>query len=138
MFQMQSMTQAAPVSKAAQWTGWVLSAIPVLMILMASLMKLVKAAAVVEAMARAGIPENLIVPVGVIELICIVIYLIPSTSILGAILMTGLLGGATMTGLRAGDPSFPMPIVMGVLAWAGLWLREPRLKLLIPLRRKEN
>ena len=135
---MQSMTPAAPVSKAAQWTGWVLSAIPVLLILMASTMKLVKAAAVIEGMARAGVPERLIVPVGAIELICVVIYLIPSTSILGAILITGLLGGATMTGLRVGDPTFPMPVIVGVLAWAGLWLREPRLKQLIPLRRNKN
>ena len=135
---MQSMTQALPVSKVARWTGWVLSAIPVLLVLMGSVMKLMKAPSVMEGMARAGVPEHLIVPVGVIELICVVIYLIPSTSILGAILITGLLGGATMTGLRVSDPTFPMPVIVGVLAWAGLWLREPRLKQLIPLRRNEN
>ena len=131
---MQSIAQAASVSKTARWAGWVMTAIPVLLVLMASVMKLVKAPAVLEGMARAGIPEHLIVPVGVIELICVVVYVIPRTSILGAILMTGLLGGATITGLRIGDPSVPIPVVVGMLAWGGLWMREPRLRELIPLR----
>jgi hypothetical protein len=64
-----------------------------------------------------------------------VVYLIPRTSILGAILMTGLLGGATITTLRIGDPTYPMPVVLGMLAWGGLWMRDSRLKALIPLKK---
>jgi hypothetical protein len=75
------------------------------------------------------------VPIGILELFCVVVYLIPQTSVLGAILMTGLLGGATLTGLRAGDPTFPIPVVLGMMAWGGLFLRDVRLRALIPLRR---
>lgn len=130
---MASATQIVPVSKAAIWTGRVMSALPVLMVLMASVMKLMRLPAVVEGFNRAGAPERLIIPVGVIELICCVVYLIPRTSVLGAILMTGLLGGATITTLRIGDPTYPMPVVLGMLAWGGLWMRDLRLRALIPL-----
>lgn len=130
---MASATQIVPVSKAAIWTGRVMSALPVLMILMASVMKLMRLPAVVEGFNRAGAPESLIIPVGLTELICCVVYLIPRTSVLGAILMTGLLGGATITTLRIGDPTYPMPVVLGMLAWGGLWMRDLRLRALIPL-----
>ena len=63
------------------------------------------------------------------------VYAVPRTSVLGAILMTGLLGGATITTLRVGDPTYPMPIILGMLAWGGLYLRDPRIRQLIPLRR---
>ena len=128
-------TEAQP-SKATLWTGRVMSALPILFILMASVMKLLKLPAVVEGFIRAGIPERLIIPVGIIELVCVVVYLIPSTSVLGAILMTGLLGGATITTLRIGDPTYPMPVILGMLAWGGLYLRDLRLRELIPLRKQ--
>jgi hypothetical protein len=132
---MASAAQVVPVSKAALWTGRVMSALPVLIVLMASVMKLMKLPQVVEGFAKAGAPEYLIVPVGLIELLCVVVYLIPRTSILGAILMTGLLGGATITTLRIGDPTYPMPVVLGMLAWGGLWMRDSRLRELIPLKK---
>ena len=132
---MQSETQAGPISKAMLWTGRIMSAIPVLMTLMAAVMKLVKAPAVVEGIAHAGFSENLLVPIGILELLCVVVYLIPQTSVLGAILLTGLMGGATVTTLRIGDPTFPMPVVLGMMAWGGLYLRDLRLRALIPLRR---
>jgi hypothetical protein len=113
-----------------------MSVVPVLLILMSSVMKLLKLQAVVEGMARSGVPERLIIPVGIIELGCAVVYLIPSTSVLGAILMTGLLGGATITTLRIGDPTYPMPVILGMLAWGGLFLRDVRLRQLIPLRKE--
>jgi len=130
---MASATQIVPLSKAAIWTGRVMSALPVLMVLMSSGMKLMRLPAVVDGFHRAGIAERLIIPVGVIELICCVVYLIPRTSVLGAILMTGLLGGATITTLRIGDPTYPMPVALGMLAWGGLWMRDLRLRALIPL-----
>lgn len=123
------------ISKVALWTGRVMSALPVLFVLMGSVMKLMRLPAVHEGFARAGLPERLIVPVGTIELICVITYLVPSTAVLGAILMTGLLGGATLTSLRIADPTYPLPVLLGMLAWGGLFLREPRLRALIPLRR---
>jgi hypothetical protein len=81
-----------------------------------------------------GLPASLIVPLGVIELSCIIIYLIPMTAVLGAILFTGYLGGAILTHLRIGEPVY-MQIGLGVLIWLGLWLRDPRLRALLPIRR---
>ena len=112
-----------------------MSAVPVLMILFGSVMKLLKTPAVIEGTVRAGLPERLITTVGTIELVCIIVYVIPQTAVLGAILMTGLLGGATVTGLRIGDPTWPVPVVFGMLAWGGLFMRDLRLRELIPLRK---
>ncbi len=122
-------------SKGKLWAGRIMSALPVLLILLGSVMKLMRLPSVLEGFARAGVPERLIIPVGLIELICVVIYLIPRTAVLGAILMTGLLGGATITTLRVGDPTYPMPVILGMLAWGGLYMRDARIRELIPLRR---
>jgi hypothetical protein len=127
--------EVGSVSKGKLWTGRVLSAIPVLMLLFAGGMKLVKATAVVEGVAKSGFPEHLIVPIGILEVGCTIIYLIPRTSILGAILITGFLGGATATCVRIGDPSFVMPVLLGMMAWGGLYLRDQRLQELIPLKK---
>ena len=129
--------QSDSVSKPALWTGRVMSALPILLVLFGSVVKLMKTAAVIDGFAHSGLPEKLIAPVGIIELICVVVYAIPQTSVLGAVLMTGLLGGATITGLRIGDPSVPLPLILGMLAWGGLYLRDRRLRALIPLRRAE-
>jgi hypothetical protein len=112
-----------------------MSALPALLVLFGSVMKLMKTASVVEGFIRAGVPERLIIPVGIIELVCVIVYVIPQTAVLGAILMTGLLGGATITNLRIGDPTYPMPVVLGMLAWGGLFLRDTRLRELIPIRK---
>jgi Mn2+/Fe2+ NRAMP family transporter len=72
--------------------------------------------------------------IGILEIACTVIYVIPRTSVLGAILLTGYLGGATATHVRIGDPSFFGPVIFGVLVWLGLWLRDARLRALLPLR----
>jgi DoxX-like protein len=129
------MQISSPVSKTTLWIGRVMSALPVLLVLLSSVMKLMKMAAVVEGFARAGLSERLIIPVGVIELVCVIVYVIPQTAVLGAILMTGLLGGATITTLRIGDPTYPLPVVLGMLAWGGLFLRDTRLRELIPIRK---
>lgn len=132
------MQSTSTVSKTTLWTGRVMSALPILLILLGSVMKLMKHPSVLEGFARAGLPERLILPVGLIELVCVVVYLIPQTSVLGAILMTGLLGGATITTLRVSDPTYPMPVVFGMLAWGGLYMRDLRLRALIPLRKESS
>ena len=126
------------VSKGALWTGRVMSALPILIVLMGSVMKLMRLPSVREGFVRAGLPESLIVPVGVIELICVVTYLIPSTAVLGAILMTGLLGAACLTSLRIADPTYFLPVILGMLAWGGLFMRDLRLRALIPFRKTEE
>lgn len=128
---MPSGTQT--VSKGMLWTGRVMSVLPALLVLLGGVMKVMKVTGVSQGFARAGIPATLIVPVGLIEVICVVVYLIPRTSVLGAILMTGLLGGATLTNLRISDPTYPVPVVVGMLVWGGLWMRDQRLRALIPL-----
>jgi DoxX-like family len=130
---MPSGTQVAFVSKKLLWAGWIASALPVLMLIVSGVMKLVKPAPLMEGFARFGYSESLAFGIGIVELACTVIYLIPRTSVLGAILLTGYLGGATATHVRIGDPFF-VPIVLGVLVWVGLLLREERLRALLPLR----
>lgn len=127
--------EAVAVSKKVLWTGRIISAVPVLLTLLGAVMKVVKAAPAVEGMTRAGLSEGLIVPIGILEIVCVIVYLIPRTSVLGAILLTGLLGGATVTNLRIGDPTWPMPVILGMMAWGGLYLRDVRLRALIPLRK---
>ena len=123
------------VSTGAMWTGRIMSALPVLLVLFGAVTKVMKVAPVMEGMARAGLPARLTVPIGILELTCVIVYLIPRTSVLGAILLTGLLGGATVTTLRIGDPTYPMPVVLGMLAWGGLFMRDMRVRALIPLRK---
>lgn len=134
---MQSDTQTAPVSKARLWTGRVISALPVLFFLMDGIMKLVKPPIVVKSTVELGYPENVILPIGIVLLVCTVLYVIPRTSVLGAILLTGYLGGAVATHVRVGAGAFPIvfPIIFGVLVWGGLYLRDHRVSALIPLRR---
>ena len=131
-------TQIQTVSKPIWWTSIVMSALPILMVLLGAVMKLAKLPGVAEGFTRAGLPLKLIIPVGAIELVCVVVYAIPRTAVLGAILMTGLLGGATITTLRIGDPTYPVPVVLGMLAWGGLYLRDLRLRALIPLRSRQQ
>jgi hypothetical protein len=87
-----------------------------------------------QAMAHLGLPASMVLPLGILELTCVVIYLIPATSVLGAILLAGYIGGTIVTCWRSGDP-FILNIVLGLVIWLGIYLREPRLKELIPLRR---
>jgi len=130
---MQNMTQTAPVSKKALWTGYIMTALPVLMFLFSGMMKLLKPPAVVEGFTRSGFPERLLVGLGILELACTILYVIPRTAVLGAILLTGYLGGAIVTHLRIGE-SVIAPFVIGVVVWGGIFLRDPRLRALIPLR----
>jgi hypothetical protein len=103
------------------------------MFLVSAVMKFVKPDDVVKGFAHLGWPENLAVGLGILEIACTVIYVIPRTAVLGAILLTGYLGGAIATHVRIGDP-FYVPIILGVLVWGGLYLRDARLRALLPLR----
>jgi len=124
---------AQTVSKKSLWAGRIISALVVLFLLFDAVAKLMKVTPVLEAFTRLGLSTGLAVPIGVLLLVCTIVYVIPPTSILGAILLTAYLGGATVTHLRAGQP-FYFPVVFGVLVWGGLYLREDRLRALIPLR----
>ena len=126
------------VSRGALWTGRVMSALPIFIVLMGSVMKLMRLPAVHEGFARAGLSDSLMVPVGLIELICVITYVIPATAVLGAILMTGLLGAACLTSLRIADPTYPLPVILGMLAWGGLFMRDLRVRALIPFRKADR
>jgi len=115
------------------WVGRVISVLVSLLFAMSAFMKLKGGAEVMQGMAHLGLPESLIMPLAILEISCVVIYLIPATSVLGAILLTGYIGGAICTHWRVGDPFF-IQIALGIFVWLGLYLRENRLKALIPLR----
>lgn len=102
-------------------------------LLVDALMKFVKPAAVVEATVQLGYPESVILPLGIVLAVSTILYLVPRTAILGAILLTGYLGGAVATHVRVGGPAFSIifPIVFGILIWAGLYLRDPRMSAVI-------
>jgi len=126
-----------PVSKKTLWAGRIISALPILFLLFDSSMKLIKAAPVVEGTVKLGYPEGTIVPLGIVLLVCTVLYAIPQTSVLGAMLLTGYLGGAVATHVRVGDPLFThvlFPVYMGILVWLGVYLRDVRLRALAPVR----
>ena len=127
-------SQRAPVSKAALWAGRIVSAIPVLMLLMGAVMDFARPAVTLEGLHKFGYPEHIAVTLGVIALACTILYLIPPTAVLGAILLTGYFGGATATHIRIGDPAFIVAVLCGVMIWLGLFLRDRRVRELIPLR----
>ena len=124
------------ISKSTLWIGRIVSGLPALFLLVDGAMKLVKPAVVVDATTKLGYSESVIIPIGIILITCTILYLIPPTSVLGAILLTGYLGGAVATHLRAGGGAFELvfPIIFGVLLWLGLYLHDVRLRALIPLR----
>jgi hypothetical protein len=119
------------------WAGRILSALAALGLTGSAMGKLTGAPALKEMLSgKFGFDAAILPKLGVLELVCVLVYVIPQTSVLGAILLTGYLGGATVTHVRVDDP-FLAPIVIGAVAWLGLWLREPRLRALLPLRRKD-
>lgn len=117
------------------WVGRVVSVLVALVFVISAFMKLKGGVEVMQGMAHLGLPESLIMSLAMLEISCVVIYLIPATSVLGAILLTGYIGGAICTHLRVGDPFF-VQIVLGIFVWLGVYLFENRLKGLIPLRKR--
>jgi hypothetical protein len=121
--------------RAAFIAGWIISAIPILwMGGLGIVIFLFNRALMQDGMAKYGYPASSGVPIFIAELIAVVLYAIPRTAVLGAILLTGYLGGAVATHVRAGEPWF-FPVIFGVLVWLGLVLRDPRLRQLVPLRK---
>lgn len=116
------------------WTGRVITVVVSLLFLFSAAMKFMGGAEVKEGMTHLGLPESMIIPLGILEAACTVIYLIPATSVLGAILLAGYIGGAICTHWRVGDPFLPQ-VAIGLVIWLGIYLREPRLKALIPIRK---
>ncbi len=115
------------------WGGRVISGLLACLLTVSATMKLIGGREVIEGFVRMGLPESLRAPLGVLELACVVIYLVPATSVIGAILLTGYVGGAILTHLRIGEPVV-FQIALGLFVWLGLYLRESRLKSLIPFR----
>ena len=115
-----------------KWGSWALSGIPAGMMAMSAGMKLAGVAGLAEGFAHMGGPLEMATGLGVLELACVVVYLVPRTAVLGALLITGYMGGATMTHLRVGDPAWTQPL-LGAMAWGGLYLRDARVRELLPL-----
>ena len=131
---MQPITQTASVSNKALWTGRILSALSAVFLVVDGVMKVMKARVAVEGSVQLGYPESSVFGIGVILLVCTLLYVIPRTSILGAILLTGYLGGAVATNVRVAQPLFGyvlFPVYVGVMVWGGLFLRDKRLAALI-------
>ena len=121
--------------KAMTIVGWVLSGVVVLMMAMSATMKLMNPPQLAEQMVgKFGYPKEVILVIGIVEIACVVLYLIPRTAILGAVLLTGYLGGAIATHVRVQD-NFIGPAIFGVLVWLGLYLRDPRVRALLPVRK---
>jgi hypothetical protein len=125
---------------AMLWTGRILTGLFALFMLGASIApKLLQLPVADETMTQLGWPSGYVLMIGLIELVCLVLYLIPRTSVLGAVLMMGLLGGAMATQIRAGSPLFShilFSLYLGLFMWGGLWLRDPRLRALFPFARE--
>ncbi|WP_338870047.1 DoxX family protein [Myxococcus stipitatus] len=134
------MSTAAPVAAASTpkpwslWLGRVFTALVAALLAFSGVMKLTQSPEVLQGFERFGYAPSAVFTIGLVEVLCAVLYLVPQTAVLGAILVTGYLGGATATHVRIGDPFFA-PVLLGVFAWGGLFLRDARLRALLPLRR---
>jgi hypothetical protein len=121
-------------SRRAVWAGRILSGIAVLFLAVDAAMKLLRLPGAVDGTTQLGYPAEVIVSIGVVQLVCLVVYLIPRTAVVGAILWTGYLGGAVATHVRVGNPLFGFilfPIYVAALLWGGLWLRDHRVRSLL-------
>ena len=120
------------------WIGRILSALAILFLSFDTIVKVLRLPVAIEGTTQLGYPESTVFVIGIIQLVCLVLYVIPQTSVFGAILFTGYLGGAIATHLRIGSPLFThilFPIYVAALIWGGLYAREPRLRAVIPIRR---
>jgi hypothetical protein len=135
---MSSATHTRPDSKVQLWGSRIAMAIAVLFLLFDIGGKLARIAPVTESFARLGLPDHLARTIGVLQLACLLVYMLPRTAVLGAVLLTGFLGGAIAIHVRIGDPLVThvlFPVYIGTLLWGALYLRDARLRALIPLRR---
>jgi hypothetical protein len=124
-------------SRKAIWSGRILSGLAVLFLLFDATFKLLQFPAALQGTAELGYPTGVVFPLGVVQLVCLAVYLVPRTSVLGAVLWTGYLGGAIATHVRVGQPVFShvlFPVYVATFLWAGLWLRDARLRAVLPVR----
>ncbi|MCC5823425.1 MAG: DoxX family protein [Phycisphaerales bacterium] len=121
----------------AFWAGWVLTALPALMLLFGAVNSILLTNNARDGLTEMGYPESTARPIGVVLLLCTVLYLYPRTAVLGAILLTGYLGGAVATHVRIEDPIVlgMVPVIVGVFVWLGLYLRDPQIRSIVPWRR---
>ena len=119
-------------SKKALWVGYIMAAVPVLL-LTSGVMKVTTTPVATEGFVHLGYPDTMALGIGIVELLRVVLYLIPQTAVMGEILLTGYLGGATASHVRIGEP-FHMAVLMGIPVWSSLYLRDARIRTLIPLR----
>lgn len=133
---MAANVQVGSLPARGVWAGRIVSWLPGLFLLLDGVAKLFKPAPVIEGTVKLGYSESVIIPLGIVVIVCTVLYLIPRTAVLGAILLTGYLGGAVATHVRAADGIFPVvfAVTFGALLWLGLYLRDARLRELVPLR----
>lgn len=125
---------ATNISAGAKWGGLALSVIPSLMLTLSGVMKFIQPSGFEEGLASMGYRPDQMYALGVVELLCVLIYWIPQTSVLGAILLTGYMGGAIATHYRVGD-MFVIQIILGMAIWGGLYLRNAKIRELIPFNR---
>ena len=126
------------IGRKRPWAGYIVTGLVAAFLLMDSVVKFIQPAGIEENVLPLGYTMEQMIPVGVILLVCLATYLIPQTAVLGAILLTGYLGGAVATHFRIGSPLFThmlFPVYIGILVWLGLFLREPRLRSIVPFRR---
>lgn len=128
---------AAPSRNWTYWLGWVLSGLLIVFLIFDGAIKLVPLQVVIDTMNGLGYPPETARTIGIITLVSTLLYAIPRTSVLGAVLLTGLLGGAIATNLRVASPLFShtlFSVYLGLFLWGGLWLRDARLRAIFPLR----
>lgn len=126
----------APVRKWQVWVGRIATALPILLFLFSASMKFSASPEVIDLFVnKFGFPVSTLLPIGILELLCALIYAIPKTSVLGAVLLTGYLGGAIVTHLRVGDPAFISPLLIVMVVWLGIYMREDRLRAILPIRK---
>jgi hypothetical protein len=134
-----SAAPAASPSRKAYWAGMVLSVLPSLFLLFDTGLHLFRSPMAVEGTVKLGYPASMLLPIGIIQLVALILYWAPRTSALGALVWTGYLGGAVATHVRAGDPLFShilFPIYFAAMLWAGLCLRDPAVRAVLPFKRR--
>lgn len=135
MTKADTLTNSIPVKRP--WAGIIISGLPVLFLLLDAVGKLVRPEPVVQGTIELGYSESVILPLGIVLLVSTLLYIFPKTSVLGAILLTGYLGGAVATHVRIGNPLFThilFPVYIGIMLWLGLYLRDGRLRALVPIK----
>jgi hypothetical protein len=130
------MNEVAAAPKWMTWVGWFLTILPAGLFIVFGVMGVINPKMSSEGLVQYGYPENVATPLAIIQVVCGLLYIIPQTTVLGVILYTAYLGGAVATHVRAGESSWYMAVIFGVVVWAGIWLRCGRVRALIPIRKR--